>query len=70
MLVTIGTMAVMVRTHAEDDYDRKLLADVQQHGWRLVGTGACHEECVAVLRSQEPWSLDQLTTKRMVALFV
>jgi hypothetical protein len=29
----------MVRTHAEDDYDRKLLADVESHGWHLVGIG-------------------------------
>ncbi len=27
----------MVRKHAEDDDDRKLLADVAQHGWHLVG---------------------------------
>ena len=27
----------MVRTLAEDDYDRKLLADVERYGWHLVG---------------------------------
>ena len=27
----------MVRTTPEDDYDRKLLHDVKEHGWHLVG---------------------------------
>ena len=27
----------MVRTKPDDDYDRKLLADIEQHGWHLVG---------------------------------
>ena len=27
----------MVRTEPEDDYDRKLLHDVQEHGWHLIG---------------------------------
>lgn len=27
----------MVRTTPDDDFDRKLLADVAQHGWHLVG---------------------------------
>lgn len=27
----------MVRTTPDDDYDRKLLADVASHGWHLVG---------------------------------
>ncbi len=27
----------MVRTKAEDDYDRKLLSDIEQYGWHLVG---------------------------------
>jgi hypothetical protein len=27
----------MVRTTPDDDYDRKLLADVKEHGWHLVG---------------------------------
>ena len=27
----------MVRTAPDDDSDRKLLADVESHGWHLVG---------------------------------
>jgi hypothetical protein len=27
----------MVREHADDDSDRKLLADIAEHGWHLVG---------------------------------
>ena len=27
----------MVRTKPEDDYDRKLLADIKSHGWHLIG---------------------------------
>ena len=29
----------MVREHADDDSDRKLLDDVREHGWHLVGIG-------------------------------
>jgi len=27
----------MVRTHSDDDHDRKLLDDVERHGWHVVG---------------------------------
>ena len=27
----------MVRTHADDDNDRKLLTDIANHGWHIVG---------------------------------